>query len=91
MLIKRLNEDINNHGNYLNNRDFMEFLDCVGQLNSVSFAMNHDTDIVEDREVTYNDVLYYADWIDEISAAMHKIYNRWITDSNPNTRVTYGR
>lgn len=89
MKFKRLNEsNIDKPGKsvYLSNDDFIKFLDYAGQLSSISFAINSDTDL-EDREFTYNDVLYYADWIDEISGAMHKMYNDWITDS----KVTYGR
>lgn len=90
MKIKRLNKsNIDNpvKSVYLSNDDFIKFLDYAGQISSISLAINSDTDIVDDREVTYNDVLYYADWIDEVSGAMRKMYNNWIVDS----KVTYGR
>lgn len=90
MKIKRLNEsNIDKPGKsvYLSNDDFIKFLDYAGKINSIYSAINSDIDNVEDREVSYNDVLYYADWIDEVSGAMRKMYNDWITDS----KVNYGR
>ena len=83
MKIKKLNEAVLAE---LSNDDFMKFIDVFGKIEKEVAFVNHEIDN-ENKLITYNDVSYYADNLQQLVDNLKQIYSSWIVDQ----KVTYGR